>query len=752
MKQKNSVAARRLVAASCGVAAALSLAGVAYAQGPMTWQYGYDAQGNRRTEIDPLGSQTIRGYDPLDRPSQISRPPSSGSNLPTSVTLDHDAQGNLVRVTDPRHLPTQYTFDGLRNLAALVSPDTGTSVSTHDAAGNLVSRTDSRGQTTTFHYDALDRLTQATYASGSPSVFEYDGGSRPAPYSVGRLTRIVDESGETAYAYDAFGHVVEKSQTVGGKTLNLAYAWGSPASAGAKLIAVTYPSGTRVDYGHDSAGRVNTVTVRTTNGNTLQVLANLAYNAANQAQSWVWGNGTSYRRTFDGFGRLSGYPLGAEAGAGAAAGLWRALAYDDAGRIVGYTHSRGGQAQPAFDQSFAYDALGQLQVAKQAQASHAYGYDASGNRTAKTVGGTSHANTIDPTSNRMLQAQWPVARNFGYDNAGNTLADGLATYVYSSRGRLATATTAQGTVGYRYNGLEQRVIKTGPGNLVPTGAAYYAFDESGQLLGEYDANLQPLYETIYLGATPVAVVQQGAVYNVYADHLDTPRVITRSSDQAIVWRWDTAEAFGAAPADQNPGGFGTFVFNQRFPGQVFDAETGNHYNWHRDYAPGIGGYAQSDPSGLVGGINTYQYVGGNPLGFTDPRGLAIGDYPPPPPGYGPKWDPGQFSNNGRWFLTDPDGARWIAHQEDFGHWRHWDKEDDDGNDQGRWPPNSKKMWPLQKKPKMDQCVADPNGDAPPWLPPNSDFTIVPPPLPWFLNPRMSPMPRVASPIRVPVFP
>jgi hypothetical protein len=62
-----------------------------------------------------------------------------------------------------------------------------------------------------------------------------------------------------------------------------------------------------------------------------------------------------------------------------------------------------------------------------------------------------------------------------------------------------------------------------------------------------------------------------------------------------------------------------------------------HYNYFRDYDPAIGRYAESDPIGLLGGLNTFGYVESSPLGTIDRMGLSSGppicngkDCPNPP--------------------------------------------------------------------------------------------------------------------------
>jgi RHS repeat-associated protein len=120
--------------------------------------------------------------------------------------------------------------------------------------------------------------------------------------------------------------------------------------------------------------------------------------------------------------------------------------------------------------------------------------------------------------------------------------------------------------------------------------------------------------------TPGNPSGQDKLLYLEVDHLNTPR-IARDGQKRVVWRWDS-DAFGSTAPNEDPDGDGIkTTINLRFPGQYFDAESGLHYNWHRYYDPQVGRYTQPDPIGAAGGMNSYAYVGGNPLGFSDPKGL-----------------------------------------------------------------------------------------------------------------------------------
>ena len=65
-------------------------------------------------------------------------------------------------------------------------------------------------------------------------------------------------------------------------------------------------------------------------------------------------------------------------------------------------------------------------------------------------------------------------------------------------------------------------------------------------------------------------------------------------------------------------------FFAQFFAQFF--QTGLHYNYFRDYDPLSGRYIQSDPIGLLGGINTYIYANNNSIKHIDPSGLLFGSF------------------------------------------------------------------------------------------------------------------------------
>jgi RHS repeat-associated protein len=186
------------------------------------------------------------------------------------------------------------------------------------------------------------------------------------------------------------------------------------------------------------------------------------------------------------------------------------------------------------------------------------------------------------------------------------------TFSYDARNRQSEAFVGAIGTPWLINGLGQRVAQFAA--KVPQ--FYFAYDEAGHLTGKYDAsgNVHQ-QETVWLGNLPVAVLSPAGQFYIAPDHLGSPHQITDASGKAV-WLWNH-DPFG------NNDPTGTFSYDLRFPGQFHDQATHLHYNYFRDYDPRTGRYIESDPIGLAGGINTYGYVGGNPVWAVDPKGLDI---------------------------------------------------------------------------------------------------------------------------------
>ena len=216
----------------------------------------------------------------------------------------------------------------------------------------------------------------------------------------------------------------------------------------------------------------------------------------------------------------------------------------------------------------------------------------------------------------------PVSYAQAMGEQGWELAGGYLHQVYT---RADPAYTGRVTVPVLWDEKEARIVNNESAEIIrmlnrefdPLARRKLPDLYPEKLRREIDWLNERIYRTVNNGVLNV----QTKVSYVYADHLDTPRVIARSSDHAIQWRWDQAEAYGNTPPNQNPNSFGKFEFNPRFPGQLFDQESNLVYNHHRYYDASTGRYVESDPIGLDGGINTYAYVEDKPLSLVDPFGL-----------------------------------------------------------------------------------------------------------------------------------
>lgn len=653
---------------------------------------GYDGNGNLIQSADGLNVVTHQTYDGLNRLVKTIQdytgldPATQGAE----TGYKYDTRDNLREVSDPDGLTTIYDYDGLNNLTGLHSPDTGDTGYTYDKAGNRISQTDARGVTSTYTYDALNRLTAITYPTASLNVgYFYDQPNSvtgcATSYPAGRLTRMTDASGSTTYCYDRRGNVLRKVQQtamtatcgkgvagcggssmsppasgpggVGGtvanpttttvQTLVTQYAY----TTADRLASITYPSGAVVGYVRDALGRITQVTWRANaTASPVTVVANASYYPFGPLNQLTWGNGRTLTKVYDADYAIS------RVTSSTAGGLALRFEVDVMGNPVGLGAVSGtagavsGPGLSPYPYRYAYDALGRLTESwisdLAATPLEAYTYNKTGDRLSATLGAEPAQPYTYAAGTHRLASVAGIARS--YDANGNTTSSGLS---YDDRNRLRGWNLVNGQINltghsalYGYNGRGERVSKQGmqvcePPDCYPvpgapsgwlTGTVAYGYDENGQLLTEWPGPYSTSVggDTIYLNTLPVAVVRNGTVYAIETDHLGTPRLAFNLATNATVWSWS---AVGSAFGTHEP--MGALTLNLRFPGQYYDAETGLNYNYFRDYEPGTGRYVESDPIGLMGGVNTYAYVGARPLTRFDPTGLFAPPAPPimPPP-------------------------------------------------------------------------------------------------------------------------
>lgn len=253
-----------------------------------------------------------------------------------------------------------------------------------------------------------------------------------------------------------------------------------------------------------------------------------------------------------------------------------------------------------------------------------------------------------------------------YDNAGNTTGNSAAGetwgYGYDGKNRMTVVQRDGSTVAmYTYNAFGERVAKAV--TLPQTINERFVYNEASQLIAELGSTNK---DYIWLDALPVAVVDStdtaSTIHYVTADGFNTPRAVSDASG-AIVWNWPiNGNPFG----EQSPSSSTGYVYNQRFPGQYFDIESGLNYNVQRYYESVLGRFTQVDPISFAGAqASLYGYGDNNPLSNVDPLGLntytigangalaflgggqgALGIYFNPGKGCGEELDFGLYSSAG----------------------------------------------------------------------------------------------------------
>ena len=570
------------------------------------YRYALDAESNLVGTTDPRGAESRSAYDPVNRMVR------SVHRLGGVTEYGYDALDRLVRVQAPNGVVTEYAYDALGRRVEERSADRGRVRYTYDLANNVTSMTDARGVTSRYVYDRLERVTEVRYPNSHEGKdetvrYSYDG----CTLGKGRLCGVQDESGSSAYHYDAWGNVVEHRRT----ELRVEYVSRYRYDAGDRVVRQELPSRRILEYGRDALRRVSGVRAEV-GGAVREVVSALAYRADDLMEYCRYGNGLEDRRSYDLQGRLLRQEWSTSSGRSVHR---REYGYDANGNV-----ERLGV--DGLSRRYGYDALDRLSSDGGVSPTAEYGYDANDNRLRRDLSDASLRSEYlyEGSSNRL-----DVVESIERTDASVVTVSSSRRMEYNDAGRLWRLYEDGVLLAeYVYNAAGQRtrkVVHDGESSTVTV----FHYGLAGELQSETDGAGRSLRDYVWVNGQTVAQIDvvrgdngssRDKLLYLYPDHLMTSRAATDDTGQ-VVWTWDGG-AFGAGAADTDPDGDGTETHvSLRFPGQYQDAESGWHYNWNRYYDPSLGRYIQSDPIGLQGGWNTYGYVSGNPLRYIDPFGL-----------------------------------------------------------------------------------------------------------------------------------